>query len=145
MNECLPSSSTMQSKEIPKGYEVQVKQALKEASSREDLFFSLLDQQILSDLVVYTNQKRELINRSKVLEKAISPITFQEITVFLGCRLVMSLVHAPTTRWYWWGPMRFDKIANSFVRDRFEEIARCLKFCCEETHFNEDDSLYKIR
>lgn len=72
-----------------------------------------------------------------------------EIEMFLGIHMVMSIVKMPTMRMYWANNSKYPAISDAMARNRFENLRANIHFndntyCLPNNHPNHD-KLFKIR
>lgn len=108
-------------------------------------FFNYL---FTDEMFEYIAEQSNLFGVQKKPEKPPN-ITKEEIRIFCGICIYMSIIQLPSTRSYWNSSLEFGKISGAMTCNRFEEIKRYL-------HFNDNtlqiphgqpgfDKLFKIR
>jgi hypothetical protein len=102
---------------------------------------------------VYAEQQREADKENEAPQAAASkpaaawrPTDEEEVAAMFGCLVYMGIVCMDATRDYWSGDTRQSFVANTFARDRFEQLLRYMRFN-EEAHVEpaERDPLHQLR
>ena len=86
-----------------------------------EMFSLFFDEDIFDHIVLESNRKRTILKRFHV-----EPITLDDIKVFTGICLYMSIVDMPFRRMYWAPQSRQNVVANNMTCNRFEEILSLL-------------------
>lgn len=108
-------------------------------------FFSyFFDEEILNFLVDESN-KYAFQNNPNFAE----PVTVPELRKFLGIIIFTSVYHYPSVRSYWSNKVKFDPIAQTMNRNRFDKIRQMFHMNDNNKHWPPDhpqhDRMHKIR
>jgi len=106
-------------------------------------FKQIFDTNIIQNIVYQTNLYSVQKNGTSINTNT------NEIEIFLGIHMVMSIVKMPTMRMYWANNSKYTAISDAMARNRFENLRANIHFndntyCLPNNHPNHD-KLFKIR
>lgn len=114
-----------------------------------DFFGVFLNEEVLLNIVTYTNQKAQGLIENSLINSHQKPwenCTLAEIKCFFAIQLHMGITKAPSYKTYWSNNQKFriQGIADSMTRDRFLQIKKHIYYQ-DGLITNDKDRLSKIR
>ena len=108
------------------------------------MFLSFFDNDMVENNVLESNRKRTVLKRLHV-----ESVSCEEMRVFIGICLYMSIVDMPFRRMYWASHSRQNAVADNMTCNRFEEILSLLHLndneLMEPRGHPRHDPLFKVR